>query len=80
MLPPIEEQKILYPAIMKLDLDSLEEAEGISNILVKLQKKYRQVKPVYLSADVLLCLFYVEVEWTEAVSYTHPDVYKRQAI
>lgn len=65
MLPPIEEQKILYPAIMKLDLDSLEEAEGISNILVKLQKKYRQVKPVYLSADVLLCLFYVEVEWTE---------------
>ena len=70
ILKPINEEQLdralkLYPAIMKLDLDSLEEAEGISNILVKLQKKYRQVKPVYLSADVLLCLFYVEVEWTE---------------
>lgn len=61
MLPKLDGKK-LFPALMKIDLESLDEADGINCILMEIQKHHGSMKPVYLKADVLLLLYYCEPE------------------
>lgn len=65
MLPAIGAGQQIFPAVMKVDLETLEETEGISRILVELQETGRRIKPVYLGADVLLLLLYCGIEEDE---------------
>ena len=66
MLPRIPKGQVLYPAIMKLDLESLDEVDGVSDILIELRKLYSQIRPVYLSADMMLCLLFESSEYSQA--------------
>ena len=47
MLPKLENRKV-FPALMKIDLESLDEADGINCILMEIQKNHDNMKPVYL--------------------------------
>lgn len=57
MLPELDGRKI-FPALMKIDLKSLDETDGINRILIEIHKHREDVKAVYLKADVLLLLCY----------------------
>lgn len=57
-LPKLENQFKIYPALMKVDLDSLKETKGVSFLLIELQKLKEQIKIIYLKMDILLLLFY----------------------
>lgn len=48
----------LYPALMKVDLDSLNGTEGVSFLLGELQKQVGHMKMIYLKMDELLLLYY----------------------
>lgn len=59
LLPHITPNSVLYPALMKIDLESLKNAR-ITDVLVELQKEESRLRPIYLSADSLLLLYFSE--------------------
>lgn len=62
LLPAMEENQKVYAAIMKVDPDTLENTEGMNEILVEIQKLSGKVKAIYLSLDTLFLLLYTEAE------------------
>lgn len=58
MLPEIPDSGKIFPALIKIDLESLDEEEGITPILIEFQERKEKIRPVYLKTDVLLLLFY----------------------
>lgn len=62
----LEKLDKIYPALMKVDLDTLRETNGVTPILVELQKQNDTVKTIYLKMDVLLLLLYCGEETTLA--------------
>ena len=58
ILPEIPDSGKIFPALIKIDLESLDEEEGITPILIEFQERKEKIRPVYLKTDVLLLLFY----------------------
>lgn len=58
MLPEVEPQCKIYPALMKIDIETISETEGITPILIQLQKRKEKIRAIYLKMDVLLLLLY----------------------
>lgn len=58
ILPSIKESEKIFPALMKIDLESLDESDGITPILIEFQNMEEKIRPVYLKTDLLLLLFY----------------------
>lgn len=60
MLPEMEDGEQLAVSVMKIDTDSVENQEGIQVILAQIQKMPYKIRAVYLAADTLLLLLYLE--------------------
>ena len=56
MLPAMKEDSRIIPALMKIDLETVGETEGITPILIEFRTRPEKIRPVYLKADVLLLL------------------------
>lgn len=60
MLPQIEEGEMLYTGIMKMDTSTMEDKDGVNDILLEIQKWERRSKTIYLAPDTLFLLLYAE--------------------
>lgn len=60
LLPKMGEDTKVYAALMKIDTETLEQAEDFHEIQVELQKSPREVKSIYLAPDLLFLLLYTE--------------------
>lgn len=58
LLPGIKDASGIFPALMKIDLESVGEQEGITPILIEFQNREERIRPIYLKTDVLLILLY----------------------
>lgn len=58
MLPQIEIPERIFPALMKIDLESVGEQEGITPVLIEFRNRTEKIRPIYLKTDILLILFY----------------------
>ncbi len=65
MLPGLAPGEKVCAAIMKIDTGTLENSEGVSDVLIELQKLPQKIKAVYLSPDTLFLLHYVEPEGSD---------------
>ena len=66
MMPRMEAGEKVYAAVMKIDTGSLENKDGLQDILIELQKVPRKIKPIYLAADTLFLLLYAKETETDA--------------
>ena len=62
MLPQIEGAERIFPALMKIDLESVGEQEGITPILIGFRNRPEKIRPIYLKTDILLILFYADAD------------------
>lgn len=57
LLPVLDKEDMVYPAVMKLDIGSLQKAR-MTDILVELHEAGKQIRAIYLSTDSLLLLLF----------------------
>lgn len=69
ILPRLTEEEGLYAALMKIDTGTLANQDGISEILIEIQKLHCIVKPIYLTADTLFLLLYTSAEQNDREVY-----------
>lgn len=58
ILPEIDQDCRIFPALMKIDLESVDELDGVTPILIEIRKRKEKIRPIYLKTDVLLILLY----------------------
>lgn len=58
MLPQTGSAERIFPALMKIDLESVGEQEGITPVLIEFRNRPEKIRPIYLKTDILLILFY----------------------
>lgn len=62
VLPPIEDGKKVYTAIMKIDTGSVESQGGMQIILSEIQGQSHEIRAIYLSPDTLFLLLFADRE------------------
>lgn len=76
-LPELSQEKQIYPAILRVDLETLGEAEGISGIVSELRRSVPHVRAIHLTADVLVLLLFCEKDqhedWAEKLLSAFQD-------
>lgn len=55
-LPALADDKQIYLAILRVDLETLEETEGINRIAAELRRTIPDVRTIHLTADVMVLL------------------------
>ena len=58
MLPKLGTGEKVYAALMKIDANTLDGAEGMNEVLMEIQKENRRMKAIYLSPDTLFLLIF----------------------
>ncbi|MDO4448596.1 MAG: response regulator [Lachnospiraceae bacterium] len=65
ILPAIESDSTVFASLMKIDTRTLNEKQGLNDILVELQNETHRIKVICLAPDTLFLLLYLESGHTE---------------